>query len=167
MIPVIEIEHLTCAYGDTEVVRDLSLQVPEGSTYAFLGTNGAGKTTTIKTLLNLLPATRGTAKVLGTSVTQLGPQELAQIGYLSGDQKLPETLTVKHLINYSRAIYPTWDDIFCQRLIQTLALPLDRKVTQLSTGMKVKAALLLALAFRPRLLILGRTFQRAGSPGAR
>jgi ABC-2 type transport system ATP-binding protein len=158
MNAVIEINDLTCAYGQTEVVRHLSLQVPEGSTYAFLGTNGAGKTTTIKTLLNLLPPSSGTVKVLGTPVAQLGPKELAQIGYLSGDQKLPETLTVKHLIAYSRALYPTWDDAFCQRLSQTLALPLDRKVAHLSTGMKVKTALLLALAFRPRLLILDEPF---------
>jgi ABC-2 type transport system ATP-binding protein len=158
MKPVIETNDLTCCYGATAAVRNLNLQVPEGSIYAFLGANGAGKTTTIKTLLNLLPSSSGTARVLDTPVAELGPRELAQIGYLSGDQKLPETLTVRHLINYSRIIYPTWDDAFCQRLVETLSLPLDRKVAHLSTGMKVKAALLLALAFHPRLLILDEPF---------
>jgi ABC-2 type transport system ATP-binding protein len=158
MKPVIEIEGLSCRYGRLEVVRDVSLQVMEGSTYAFLGTNGAGKTTTIKTLLNLLPASAGTARVLGTPVSRLGPAELARIGYVSTDQVLPPTLTLEHLIDYARAIYPTWDDAFCRHLLTTLALPLDRKVGQFSTGMKVKAALLISLAYRPRLLILDEPF---------
>jgi ABC-2 type transport system ATP-binding protein len=158
MTPIIEIEGLSCRYGRLEVVRDLSLQVMEGTTYAFLGTNGAGKTTTIKTLLNLLPPSRGSARVLGTPVSRLGPRELAQIGYVSTDQVLPPTLTLKHLIDYARAIYPTWDDGFCRQLLAIMALPLDRKVGQFSTGMKVKAALLISLAYRPRLLILDEPF---------
>ncbi len=158
MPPVIEIERLTCRYANLAAVRDLTLQVPEGSIYAFLGTNGAGKTTTIKTLLNLLPPATGAARVFGVPSTALGPRELAQIGYLSADQILPASLTVRHLIDYSRALYPTWDDAFCLRLVELLALPLDRKVGQFSTGMKIKAALLIALAYRPRLLILDEPF---------
>ena len=158
MSPIIEINGLTCRYGRNEVIRNLHLQVLPGSIYAFLGTNGAGKTTTIKTLLNLLAPSRGTVRVLDTPVARLGPKELAQIGYLSGDQKLPPTLTVQELIDYARALYPTWDDAFCRRLTELLSLPLDRKIARLSTGMKVKAALLLALAYRPRLLVLDEPF---------
>ncbi len=158
MNPVIEINDLSCRYGRKEVVRQLNLQVVPGSIYAFLGTNGAGKTTTIKTLLNLLPPSRGTVRVLDTPVAKLGSKELAQIGYLSSDQKLPPALTVQELIDYSRVIYPTWDDAFCRRLLELLSLPLDRKVSQLSTGTKVKAALLLSLAYHPRLLILDEPF---------
>ena len=158
MNPVIEITGLHCRYGEMEVVRDLTLQVPEGSIYAFLGTNGAGKTTTIKVLMNLLAPIQGTARVLDTPVANLGPRELAQIGYLSGDQKLPETLTVQDLINYSRDIYPTWDNAFCQRLTGLLSLPLNRKISHLSAGMKIKAALLISLAYHPRLLIFDEPF---------
>ena len=104
MKPAIEIDHLTCSYNSLEVVHDLSLQAPEGSIYAFLGTNGAGKTTTIKTLLNLMKPARGTARVFDIPTDLLGPKELARIGYVSGDQKLPETITVQNLIDYSRAI---------------------------------------------------------------
>jgi ABC-2 type transport system ATP-binding protein len=158
MKQIIEINGLTCHYGGLEAVRNLNLQVPEGSIYAFLGTNGAGKTTTIKTLLNLLEPSKGTASVLDTPVTRLGPRELAQIGYLSQDQKLPETLTVQDLIEYSKAIYPTWDDAFCNRLLETLSLPLKRKLAHFSRGMKIKAALLISLAYHPRLLILDEPF---------
>lgn len=158
MKPIIEINGLTCTYVGVEAVRNLNLQVPEGSIYAFLGTNGAGKTTTIKTLLNLLEPSKGTANVLGTPVARLGPKELAQIGYLSQDQKLPEALTVQNLIEYSRSIYPTWDDAFCHRLLETLSLPLRRKLSHFSRGMKIKAALLISLAYHPRLLILDEPF---------
>src|SRR5438552_118485 len=102
MTPIISITDLTCAYGKTEAVSHLSLQVPEGCTYAFLGTNGAGKTTTIKTLLNLLKPGKGTASVLGVSVSNLGPAELARIGYVSEDQELPKNLTLNELISFSR-----------------------------------------------------------------
>ncbi len=158
MNQIIEINGMTCCYGGTEAVRNLNLQVQEGSIYAFLGTNGAGKTTTIKTLLNLLKPKQGTARVLDTSVERLGPRELAQIGYLSQDQKLPEALTVRDLIEYSRAIYPTWDDAFCRRLLETLSLPVNRKLATFSRGMKIKAALLISLAYHPRLLILDEPF---------
>lgn len=158
MNPIIEIKNLTCRYGKTTAVRDLNLEVPEGSVYAFLGTNGAGKTTTIKTLMNLLPASGGNVRVLDVPATNLGPKELAQIGYLSENQKLPEALTIRQLIEYSRAIYPTWDDSFCLRLLETLSLPIDRRLEQFSRGMKIKAAMLISLSYRPRLLVLDEPF---------
>jgi ABC-2 type transport system ATP-binding protein len=158
MKQIIEINDLTCCYSGIEAVRNLSLQVPEGSIYAFLGTNGAGKTTTIKTLLNLLEPSKGTASVLDTPIIRLRPKELAQIGYLSQDQKLPEALTVQELIDYSKSIYPTWDDVFCNRLLETLSLPLKRKLAYFSRGMKIKTALLISLAYHPRLLILDEPF---------
>jgi ABC-2 type transport system ATP-binding protein len=158
MNPIIEIDNFLYRYGNVTAVQNLSLQVPEGSVYAFLGTNGAGKTTTIKALLNLLGPIGGNLKVFGIPSSQLGPKELAQIGYVSESQKLPEELTVKELIDYSRAIYPTWDDDFCSRLLNTLSLPLDRKISQFSRGMKIKAAMLVSLAYRPRLLVLDEPF---------
>lgn len=158
MEPIIDLKELSCRYGATEAVSHLTLQVPAGSVYAFLGTNGAGKTTTIKTLLNLIKPSHGTASVLGVPTSSLGPAQLAQIGYVSQDQKLPLDLSLQTLISYSRAIYPTWDDALCARLRDILALPLNRKLAHLSHGMKVKAALLISLAYRPRLLVLDEPF---------
>ncbi|SDT98533.1 ABC-2 type transport system ATP-binding protein [Verrucomicrobium sp. GAS474] len=161
MNPVITVSGLTCRFGGwrgVEAVRELTLAVPEGSIYAFLGTNGAGKTTTIKALLNLVVPTSGTCTLLGVPSAKIGPAELAQIGYVSENQKLPEALTVRELIAYSRALYPTWDDAFCRTLVEKLALPLDRKVKHFSRGMKMKAALLISLAYRPKLLLLDEPF---------
>jgi ABC-2 type transport system ATP-binding protein len=155
---IIETSHLNCSFGRTEAVRDLTLAVPEGSVYAFLGPNGAGKTTTIKMLLNILRPTGGEARVLGLASTDLGPSELAQIGYVSENQQLPEWMTVAQLLNYCRPFYPTWDEAFCQKLLADLELPTGRKLRSLSRGMKVKAALVSSLAYRPRLLVLDEPF---------
>jgi ABC-2 type transport system ATP-binding protein len=150
---IIETINLNCRFGRTEAVRDLTLEVPEGSVYAFLGPNGAGKTTTIKMLLNILRPTGGEARVFGLASTGLGPPELAQIGYVSENQQLPEWMTVAQLLAYCRPFYPTWDDAFCRKLLADFELPADRKLRSLSRGMKVKAALVSSLAYRPRLLV--------------
>jgi len=155
---VIETHGLKRRFGKTDAVANLDLAVPEGSIYAFLGPNGAGKTTTIKMLLNLLKPTAGNARVLAVDSTELGPRELAQIGYVSENQQMPEWMTVAQLINYCRPMYPNWDDAFCDRLLKQFDLPLDRKLKGLSRGMKVKAALLTSLAYRPRLLVLDEPF---------
>jgi ABC-2 type transport system ATP-binding protein len=155
---VIETEGLGRRFGRTEAVDSLTLAIPEGSIYAFLGPNGAGKTTTIKMLLNIIEPTAGRATVLGVDSRHIGPREFAQIGYVSENQKLPEWMTVGRFINHCRAMYPNWDDAFCTKLREQFDLPLDRKLKNLSRGMKVKAALLTSLAYRPRLLVLDEPF---------
>jgi len=158
MKPIIETTSLNRRFGRNDVVRELTLQIPEGSIYAFLGPNGAGKTTTIKMLLNILQPTSGAARVLGVDSTELGPRELAQIGYVSENQELPEWMTVSQLIDYCKPMYPTWDDAFCEKLLKNFNLPPHRKLKNLSRGMKVKAALVTSLAYRPRLLVLDEPF---------
>ena len=83
MNPVIATHGLTRRFGRNAAVDGLTLSVPEGSIFAFLGPNGSGKTTTIKMLLNILRPTAGSAGVLGADSTRLGPREFAQIGYVS------------------------------------------------------------------------------------
>jgi ABC-2 type transport system ATP-binding protein len=158
MNPIIETNNLNRHFGRTEAVRELTFAVPEGSIYAFLGPNGAGKTTTIKMLLNILQPTNGTARILGVDSTDLGPRELAQIGYVSENQQLPEWMTVRQLIDYCKPMYPTWDDVFCEKLLKNFNLPPHRKLKNLSRGMKVKAALVTSLAYRPKLLVLDEPF---------
>jgi ABC-2 type transport system ATP-binding protein len=150
---IIETHGLKRRFGHTDAVDSLDLAVPEGSIYAFLGPNGAGKTTTLKMLLNILRPTAGSARILGVDSTALGPRELAQIGYVSENQQLPEWMTVGQLIDYCRPMYAGWDSAFCDRLLAQFELPRDRRLKRLSRGMKMKAALLVSLAYRPRLLV--------------
>jgi ABC-2 type transport system ATP-binding protein len=158
MNAVIETHSVTHRYGKVAAVQDLQLSVPEGSIYAFLGPNGAGKTTTIKLILNLLQPTEGRATIFGVESTRLGPAEFARIGYVSENQQLPEWMTVQQLVDFCRPMYPSWDSDFCSRMLKDFLLPADRKIKNLSRGMRMKASLLTSLAYRPRLLILDEPF---------
>ena len=153
-----ETHQLTRRYGRTEAVHDLNLAVPAGSVCALLGSNGAGKTTTLKVLMNLLEPTAGTATVLGVDSRKLGERERAQIGYVSENQQMPLWMTVRQLLDYCRPFYPTWDVALEKTLLARFELPQDRKLSQLSRGMAMKAALLSSLAYRPRLLVLDEPF---------
>jgi ABC-2 type transport system ATP-binding protein len=158
MNAVIETHSMTRRYGRVAAVQDLQLSVPEGSIYSFLGPNGAGKTTTIKLILNLLQPSHGRATVFGVDSTRLGPAEFARIGYVSENQQLPEWMTVRQLVDFCRPMYPTWDTDFCSRMLKSFSLPTDKKIKDLSRGMRMKASLLTSLAYRPRLLILDEPF---------
>jgi ABC-2 type transport system ATP-binding protein len=155
---IIETQQLTRRYGRTEAVHELNLTVPTGSVFALLGPNGAGKTTTLKVLMNLLAPTAGSARVLGVDSRRLGERERAQIGYVSENQEMPVWMTVRQLLDYCRPFYPTWDRALEATLMKQFDLPEDRKLSHLSRGMLMKAALLSSLAYRPKLLVLDEPF---------
>ncbi len=155
---IIETTQLSRRYWRTEALRDLTLAVPTGSVFALLGANGAGKTTALKVLMNLLPPTTGSARVLGVDSRSLGERERAQIGYVSENQKLPVWMTVRQLLDYCRPFYPTWDPALENNLLAQFDLPPERKLKHLSRGMLMKAALLSTLAYRPKLLVLDEPF---------
>jgi ABC-2 type transport system ATP-binding protein len=142
----------------TDAVHDLTLQVPTGSIFALVGPNGAGKTTTIKMLMNLIRPSGGTARVLGTDSRRLGVPELQRIGYVSENQELPDWMTPDEMLAYVRPFYPTWDQALCDRLRSELALDTKTKLSRLSRGTRMKAALLSSLAYRPELLVLDEPF---------
>ena len=154
----IEVKDLTKQFGKNHAVQNLDLIVPTGSIFAFLGPNGAGKTTTIKTLMNIMKPTHGSSTVLGVDSQKLGPKEFAQIGYVSENQEMPDWMTIKQFLNYCKKMYSTWDDKFCNDLINQFSLPLKQKIKDLSRGMKMKAALVSSLAYRPKLLIFDEPF---------
>jgi ABC-2 type transport system ATP-binding protein len=158
MPTVIETVDLTRRFGHLDAVEGLNLQVQAGSLFAFVGPNGAGKTTTIKMLLNLLKPTSGKAVVLGTDSRRIGPRELTRIGYVSENQALPDWMTVDQLIAYVRPFYPSWDAALCQKLQGDLDLTSRLPVNLFSRGMRMKAALLVSLAYRPELVVLDEPF---------
>lgn len=155
---IIETQDLTRRYGRTEAVEALTFAVPERSVFALLGANGAGKSTTLKLLMNLIQPTRGSAAVLGVDSRLLGERELARIGYVSEGQRLPEWMTVRQLLDFCRPLYPTWDRDLERTLLRRFDLPEERRISQLSRGMAMKASLLSSLAYRPSLLVLDEPF---------
>ncbi|MDD5351322.1 MAG: ABC transporter ATP-binding protein [Chthoniobacteraceae bacterium] len=154
----IETHQLSRRFRRCEAVHDLDLRVPLGTVYALLGRNGAGKSTTIKMVAGLLRPTSGSSRTLGTDSQNLRPADWQNIGYVSENQKLYEWLTGAELAAFVARLYPRWDHGFASALVRQLDLPMSRKVEGYSRGQKIKLSLLLALAFRPRLLILDEPF---------
>jgi ABC-2 type transport system ATP-binding protein len=151
---VVHADNLWKRFGRVEALQGLSVDVPKGSMFAFVGANGAGKSTAIKVLMNIIEPTIGTATVLGTNTRALSPRQLAQIGYVSEHQEMPKRMTVSAYIAYLRPFYPTWDGALEAEIVRQFRLPPDRRIGELSHGMRMKTALACALPFRPTLLVL-------------
>jgi ABC-2 type transport system ATP-binding protein len=106
-------------------------------------------------LLNILRPTRGGATVLGESAAELKGESFKHIGYVSENQGMPEWMTVQGMMDYLRPFYPNWD---AANLLDELDLPPNRKLKDLSRGMRMKAALASVLAFRPPLIVMDEPF---------
>jgi ABC-2 type transport system ATP-binding protein len=151
---VIDVSELTRRFGDKTALASVSLSLPRGAVYGLVGANGAGKTTLIKHLLGLLRAESGSVRVFGHDPVANPVAVLSRIGYLSEENDLPGWMRVDELIRYSRAFYPAWDDAYAEELRRTFALDSATKIKNLSKGQKARAGLLIALAYRPELLVL-------------
>jgi ABC-2 type transport system ATP-binding protein len=154
----IQTEGLAKRFGSVHALNGLSFFVPQGAVHALVGPNGAGKTTLIKILMNIFRASHGSAAVLGVDSKKISGKLFASIGYVSENQQLPGWMLVGGFLKFLRPFYPTWDKQLEARLVQMFDLPLDRKLKQLSRGMRMKAALASALAFRPKLIVLDEPF---------
>jgi ABC-2 type transport system ATP-binding protein len=105
--------------------------------------------------MNLSQATEGTATVLGVDSRAISPRELCQIGFVAESQRLPAGLSTAQYLDYLRPFYGEgWDRDLETALLRQMRLPRERKIGHLSHGMRMKFALVCALAFRPRLLVL-------------
>jgi ABC-2 type transport system ATP-binding protein len=153
---VIETVALRKHYDDVEALRGLSLQVPQGSIFGFLGRNGAGKTTTIKVLLGMARPTGGSARVFGLAadVPRASVAIRRRAGFVSDDKDLYGYMTVQEMIRFTATFFPRWRADLEERYLRRFELPPDRKVKALSRGMRTKLALLLALCRGAELLIL-------------
>ena len=152
----IETVDLQKTYDGVEALRGLNLDVPTGTIFGFLGQNGAGKTTAIKILLGMARPTGGSARVFGLDAAAQ-PSSVAireRTGFVSEDKDLLGHLSVDQSIRFTSAFYPRWRRDQEQHFRSRFALPADRRVKDLSRGMRAKLALLLGLCRGADLLVL-------------
>lgn len=154
MSSAIELSGVTKRFGKSTAVADLNLRIPKGSAFGFLGPNGAGKTTTIKMMMGLCKTTAGIIRVLDLDPIAQGLELKQRVGYVPEQQFIYRWMTTGEAIYFCRRFFPTWNDVLCKQLLKLFQLDEDKKVKQMSKGMVVKLALLLALAHDPELLIL-------------
>ena len=152
----IETENLGKHYGDVIAVTHLSLRVPEGEIYAFLGLNGAGKTTAIRMLLGMIKPTEGYATVLGTRVRRGSRDPWGSVGYLVEMPHSYPELTVVENLEVARRLHPGTPREAIGRTLERLGLATyaDRRADTLSLGNAQRLGLAKALLHCPPLLIL-------------
>jgi ABC-2 type transport system ATP-binding protein len=151
---VIEIENLVKYFEGRCVLDDVSLKIPKGCIYGLLGRNGVGKTTIIRILLGLEVPTRGRTRLLSTLSRQLTAGQRGRIGYVAEGHNLIQNYKVQRLVGLCRELATSWNQSLFENLIGTFALPMKRRVKDLSTGMRAQLNLSLAMAINPEILIL-------------
>jgi len=151
---IIETFGLTRKFDSKLALNNVSLRVPRGRVFGLVGENGAGKTTLIRHILGLLKAESGTVRVFGFDPVADPAAVLSRIGYLSENRDLPAWMRVDELLRYTQAFYPKWDLKFAEELRNQFGLDPGARIKNLSRGENAKAGLLIALAYRPDLLLL-------------
>lgn len=150
----IQIDHVSRHFHRKLALDDVSLIVPRGCVFGLLGENGAGKTTLIQHILGSYVAKSGQVRVFGMDPVKQPVEVLVRVGYLSEDREMPGWMRIHELLRFTAAFYPNWDFGYAEELRETFRLDPQAKVRTLSRGERAKAALLLALAHRPDILVL-------------
>ena len=135
-------------------LQDLWLDLEPGQVLGFVGPNGAGKSTTLRIAMGMLAADAGEVRVLGCPMPEAQAVAKRDIGYVSADMRLIPNATLGWHMTLLSSIHPDWDADYAARLLKRFNLRPAQAARSLSHGEQIKAALLLALARRPRLLIL-------------
>lgn len=151
---MIETAQLTKRYGSSRGIEDLSISVDQGEVYGFLGPNGAGKTTTIRTLLDLLHPTSGSALILGLDSHAFSREIRARLGNLPGDFACDPGLTGREFLAFCAQARGIHDLRRLTALAQRFEADLDRRFAELSRGNRQKIGLIQALFHDPELLML-------------
>ena len=153
-VNVIEITQLSKSYGKSRGIEDVSFEVHEGEIFGFIGPNGAGKSTAIRTLLNFLYPSSGSAKILGMDIVRDAKKIRQSIGYLPSEVHYYDDMKVEELFRFSAGFYK--DDALknAMKLAERFQLDTSRKIEDLSFGNKKKVGIIQALMHQPKLLIL-------------
>jgi ABC-2 type transport system ATP-binding protein len=154
MTNAIEMRGVHHRLGKTFEIRDLTVSVPSGSIYGFLGPNGSGKTTTIRLMLGLLRAGKGSIQVLGRPIPADAPRVLARTGYVPERPHLYDGFAIGEAIRYHGAFFRSWDARRAEELRVRFRLDTAARIGRLSKGETGKLMMLLALAQNPDLLVL-------------
>jgi len=145
---------LTKHYGDVQALVDLNLDVRDGEVFGFLGPNGAGKTTMIRTILDEIHPTAGTATIVGLDSHHDSVEIRNHIGYLPGDLSMYPNLTGRDTVTYFGNLRGGVDWSYVDELADRLDADLSKKVGDLSSGNRQKVGLIQAFMNRPEVLIM-------------
>ncbi len=149
---MLKIEHLKKNYENFSL--DCSLEVMPGCVTGLIGQNGAGKSTTFKAVLGLISTEGGTLNIFGKDIQELETKDKQNLGVVLSNSGFSGYLTINDIIPVLDKLYDNFDKRFFAEQLQRFQLPLNKKIKDFSTGMKVKLKVLTAISHNARLLIL-------------
>ena len=150
---IFEASGLGKRYGSTWALRECTLTIPAGHVTALVGPNGAGKSTLLNLAVGLTAPSAGEVTVLGGRLPG-SPGALDGIAFVAQDTPLYKTLSVADMLHLTRNLTRRFDQAYAEARLAELGIPLKRKAGKLSGGQQAQVALTLALARRPKLLVL-------------
>ena len=150
---VIKVNNLTKYYGKFKALDNVEVEIPEGRIIGLLGKNGAGKSTFMRCILGFLKHT-GQINILGNSYKRHQQSIHENIAFIPDVNSLDDRLTVKQTMDYVSAINSSWNKEKAQKLLASSDLKPNKKVANLSKGMKTKLYLLITLSLDVRILLL-------------
>lgn len=153
IIPL-QLHGLTKTYGSFRGVEDINLELQPGEVFGFLGPNGAGKSTVIRTILNFIRPSSGSATLFGMDSVSESVAIKNNVGYLAGDIALYETMNGKEILTFLSKLGKKTDWHYVDELVERLDATLDRPIRTLSKGNVQKIGLIQAFMHKPDLLIL-------------
>ena len=150
---MLEMNGVTKTFGSFKALDNLNLTVPQGAVYGLVGPNGAGKSTAIRHLTGIYRPDSGTVQVDSQRVYE-NPAVKADIGYIPDEVFYFPSATMEDMRRFYKGLYPRFDDDLYNRLYEIFRLPKNGQIRRFSKGMQKQAAFHLALAMRPKVLIL-------------
>lgn len=152
--PILVCKQLTKKFDDKVALNSLDMALYPGMVVGLLGQNGAGKSTLMRCALGIMQASSGRIEVLATPVEQMTSELKTQIGYVPQQPFGYEGFSVSKALDLHRSFYPEWDKSLEAEWLQRFDLDPKQQVQRLSVGQRQSLALIMAMAYRPKLLIL-------------
>lgn len=151
---ILEVKNLTKMYNPSCGIKDISFSLKSGEIVGFLGKNGAGKTTTIKLIMNLLQKDQGEIKIFGKDHYTYEKEIKKKTGFVYDQLYYYSKETAVSVKKNMRRFYQNWDDDIFENYMKKFTLPYNRKINELSQGMKMKLGIAIALSHNAELLIM-------------
>ena len=153
MDSVLRIKNLNKKYPAFSL-KDVSFEVKPGEIMGFIGRNGAGKTTTLKSIMNLIHYESGSISAFDKDMTQNELENKQRIGFALSELNYYPNKTIRQLMNVTKRFYKNFEEEKFHQVCKMFNLDLDKKLEELSSGMKVKYSVAIALSHKAELLIL-------------
>lgn len=150
----ISVKNLEHYYGNYHALKGINFDIEKGKVYGLLGKNGAGKTTSINIIMGFLQQSRGSVKIFGEESSSLSNETKRKIGLLHEGHLAYDYLTIKETEYFYKGFYHNWDSKIFNYFIEKLALPIDRKIKNMSCGQKSQVVLASLMAQNAEVLIL-------------